>query len=76
MLVLGRSRRQSVVIGDEITLTVEQIRGGDNGQAWPDRETNGSIVSALARVPPLRLIDRTDLTLIVQNLANWGNWGA
>lgn len=32
MLVLGRKKRQSVVIGDEITLTVEEICHSDDGQ--------------------------------------------
>ena len=32
MLVLGRRKRQSVVIGDEITLTVEEICGSGDGQ--------------------------------------------
>ncbi|HUT12581.1 MAG TPA: carbon storage regulator [Thermoguttaceae bacterium] len=29
MLVLRRKQRESVILGDEVTLTVEEIRGGD-----------------------------------------------
>ena len=32
MLVLSRRKHQSVVIGDEITLTIEEIRGSTDGQ--------------------------------------------
>jgi len=32
MLVLSRKKRESVDIGDEVTLTVEEIRGTDDGQ--------------------------------------------
>jgi len=56
MLVLGRRKRQSVVIGDEITLTVEEICDSGDG-----RHIFGATVRLGFQTPPYVSICRGEL---------------
>ena len=56
MLVLGRSKRQSVIVGDEITLTVEEICDSGDGQ-----RIFGATVRLGFQTPPYVPIYRSEL---------------
>lgn len=55
MLVLRRKRRESVVLGDEVTLTVEEICGGDGQRIF------GASIRLGFQSPPYVSIVRSEL---------------
>ena len=67
MLVLGRGKRQSVVIGDEITLTVEEIcDSGDGGRIF------GGTVRLGFQTPRYVSIYRSELRAKQQHVTRTG----
>ena len=67
MLVLGRSKFQSVLVGDDVTVTVEEICDGGDGQ-----RIFGATVRLGFQAPPYVPVCRSELRAKRQGVAHGG----